>query len=82
MTRAPDWKGDEFDTLLRNNSLSAERLSALLPRRSAGAIEAVRSGIHEFHRKDDSSLLSKMMKARLRAPGMAAECPVCRERVG
>jgi hypothetical protein len=43
------WNSEEFETLLNNPQLTNEDLSILLPRRSAGAINAVRSFIHSYH---------------------------------
>lgn len=76
MKREADWTKEEFEILLQNNSLPVESLSAQLPSRTIDAIKIVRNGIHEFHLKGDSSLLSKMMKERL-----TLICPVCGERI-
>jgi hypothetical protein len=81
MNRAPDWTKEEFELLLQNSALSDESLTARLPRRTVGAIQAVRSGIHEFHQKGETSLLSKMMKKYLRTSGMVLACPICGEKI-
>ncbi len=81
MKRAPEWTVEEFDILLRNISLDAETLSSRYLQRTASAIEIVRSGIHTFHQKGDSSLLSKMMKKRLTKSGTTLVCPICGERL-
>lgn len=66
MARAPDWSEQEFETLLRNPQLSDEEVARLLPRRTLGAIGAVRSFLHNFHEGGDISGLSQMMASRLR----------------
>jgi hypothetical protein len=81
MNRAPDWTKEEFGILLQNNSLASEGFTALLPRRSSDAIQVVRSGMHEFHQKGDSTLLSKMMKETLTHAGIVLSCPICGGRI-
>ena len=81
MKRLPEWTKEEFDILVKNNSLSDESLSTRLPHRTLDAMQIVRSGIHEFHQKGDSTLLSKMMKAHLTKLGSFFECPICGERI-
>ncbi len=81
MKRAPDWTKEEFDILVRNYSLSSGSLTARLPGRTLDAIEIVRNGLHEFHQKRDSGLLSKMMKDQLSKSGSVFICPVCGERI-
>jgi hypothetical protein len=81
MKRTTDWTKEEFDILIQNNSLSGESLSTRLPRRTLDAIQIVRSGIHEFHQKGDSTFLSKMMKEHLTKSGIALACPICSERI-
>lgn len=80
MKRSPDWTKEEFEILLKNNSLSAESLSAQLPLRTLDAIQIVRNGIHEFHQKGGSTLLSKMMKEYLSILGVVLACPICGEK--
>ena len=79
MKRAPDWTPDEFEILLQNSSLSPKDLSPRLPGRTPDAIEVVRNGVHDFHTKGDSTLLSKMMKQCLSKPGSSLACPICGE---
>jgi hypothetical protein len=81
MTREPEWTADEFDLLARNDALSNEALAALLPRRSPGAVAAVRGGIHQFHRKGESTMISKLAKGRLTLPGRVLVCHICGERI-
>jgi len=81
MKQAPEWTPSEFDLLLQNSSLSDNALTKLLPKRSESAIQIVRSGIHEFHSKGDSTLLSKMMKTRLARGGMNLICSICGEKI-
>jgi hypothetical protein len=81
MNRLPDWTPEEFEILLQHNSVPAEDLSIQLVRRSADAVQIVRNGIHEFHKKGESSLLSIMMKERLSKSGMGLACPLCGERI-
>lgn len=82
MKRAPDWTKEEFGILLQNNSLPSEGFFKLLPQRTADAITVVRSGIHEFHKKGESTLLSKMMKETLSKSSIALKCPLCGENLG
>ena len=81
MKRLPDWTEEEFDILIQNNSLSAESLSTRLPRRTIDAIQIVRNGVHEFHQKDDSYLLSEIMKEYLGGSEEVLSCPICGERI-
>lgn len=81
MNRLLDWTKEEFDILVQNNALSDESLSNRLPRRTPDAIQVVRNGIHEFHLKGESSLLSKMMKERLTVLRPISICPICGERI-
>ncbi len=81
MKKAPDWTNAEFDVLLQNSTLSDEALSTRLPRRTLDAIQVVRSGIHEFHQKGESALLSKMMKERLAMRGENLVCSICGEEI-
>jgi hypothetical protein len=76
---ASEWTQKEFDILLQNPTLSDFELGRLLSGRSKDAIQIVRSGIHEFHKKGDSTLLSIMMKKRLTQVGSTCICPICRE---
>jgi hypothetical protein len=64
--RPPNWKEDEFRTLLAHLDLSNQAISGLIPR-SVGAIGVVRSGVKEYHRGGNSGILSKMMRAILAA---------------
>jgi len=45
MKQAPDWTKEEFELLIQNSTLSDESLAVRLPRRTLGAIQAVRSGV-------------------------------------
>ncbi len=77
MNRAPEWTEEEFDFLLHSNTLSSELVCAHLQERTSNAVQIVRNGIHEFHTKGDSSLLSKMMKERLAISVAELACPIC-----
>jgi len=77
MTRAPNWSIEEFDTLLNNSNLDSLELAQQLPRRTPGAIEVVRVGIHSFHAGGDLSFLSKMMLRRLKEKQEQVTCTVC-----
>ncbi len=81
MVRAPDWTEREFDTLLVQHQLSDEDLSELLPGRSAGAVRAVRAGLHAFHRGGHPATLSRMMLRRLEARPGACTCATCGARL-
>lgn len=78
MKPAPRWTKEEFETLITHWHLSDADLSVLIPTRTVGAIQAVRSGIHEFHLKGASTLLSKMMKSYIKR-SQALKCPICGE---
>jgi len=78
MKRAPDWSKEEFETLIKHWNLSDADLSVLIPTRTTDAIKVVRSGIHEFHQKGTSSLLSKMMKTYIEQ-SHGLKCPLCGE---
>ncbi len=81
MKQASEWTKEEFEILVRNISLSDEKLANQLPRRTLDAIQIVRNGIHEYHKKGDSTLLSKMMKDRITKSGKFLSCPICGERI-
>jgi hypothetical protein len=71
------WSIEEFEILLDNPHLTNEELSIQLPRRSAGAINAVRSFIHSFHEGGNDSGLSEMMRGRLEERQGTITCPKC-----
>ncbi len=78
MVHPNEWSADEFETLLTNPQLSDERVSAILPGRSVGAISAVRGGIHRFHGGEPNrGLLSAMMLSRLEASSGSVTCAKC-----
>ena len=77
MTRAPDWSVEEFDNVLNNSNLDSLELAQQLPRRTPGAIEVVRKGIHNFHTGGYLSLLSKMLIRRLKEKQDQVTCAVC-----
>jgi len=77
MTRALNWSIEEFDTLLNNSNLDSLELAQQLARRTPGAIEVVRQGIHSLHTGGDLSLLSKMMLRRLKEKQEQVTCAVC-----
>ncbi|MCL4487327.1 MAG: hypothetical protein M1570_04260 [Chloroflexi bacterium] len=78
MNRAPDWTIAKFEIFLAHNDLTGEQLAELLPRRTAGAIEAVRNGIHLFHTRGDGSMLSEIMRQRIEQNRARLICPVCK----
>ncbi|MGE3755818.1 MAG: hypothetical protein AB7I45_16855 [Planctomycetota bacterium] len=82
MERAPDWTTEEFATLLAHNDLGPDDFAELLPRRSPGAIDAVRSGVHAHHTGGDESLLSGVMRRYLAEHAAELECPVCGRGMG
>jgi hypothetical protein len=77
MTRAPDWTEAEFEQLLAQPQASAEDMHQALPQRSEGAIKTVRSGIHEFHTRGTTTLLSQLLIGKLEDPSTTWTCPVC-----
>ena len=78
MTRVPAWDAEEFETLLEHADLNNETMAELLPRRSVGAVEVVRQGVHAYHRGGNTSMLSQVMLQRLERGSVT--CPVCRVR--
>jgi hypothetical protein len=81
MTRAPNWTEAEFETLLTSPHLSSDALAAILVRRSTGAIDVVRSGIHSYHTGGNISMLSQMMIKKLDQTRSAVICPICKEKL-
>lgn len=81
MMRSPDWTKQEFEILLSNNLLKSDEFVAILPNRSKGAIDVVRQGLHEFHQKGESSLLSNFMKQHIVDSTHAIICPICSAKV-
>ena len=75
--REPDWSDGEFHTLLAHPHLKAEGFSALLPGRTAGAIEVVREGICRYHRGEANALLSRVMLQELAAKKGLHTCGAC-----
>ena len=71
------WNSEEFGILLENPQLTNEELSRQLATRSVGAINVVRSFIHNFHEGGDLSGLSKLMIYRLQQGFWV--CPHCHE---
>lgn len=81
MTRLPDWSVEELEILLNHNDLSSEQFAELLPRRTSGAIEVVRAGVHSFHLGGNTSMLSEMMRQRLKEKNQPLTCPRCRAQI-
>jgi hypothetical protein len=79
MKRAPNWRKEEFVLLARDYSQSDEDLSKRLPNRTIDAIKFVRSGIHQYHDKGKTTLLSKIMKDYLDKPEIPLTCSICGE---
>lgn len=77
MSKAPLWSKQEFESLLQNNHLSDDQLAQLLSRRTAGAVNWVRSGIHNYHRGGNVTMLSKLMLERLQESDGQIICPHC-----
>jgi len=82
MSRMPDWTESEFEILLGNPDFTNEELVKLLPKRSADAIQIVRSGIHYYHRGMDVSMLSQMMLKVLDEGAEGKICPICSSQLG
>ena len=78
--RAPDWNEEEFKTLLDSPDLSDQEVARILGKRSIGAIEVVRAGIHSFHVGGNTSVLSRMMHDYLERRRIPITCPVCKAR--
>jgi hypothetical protein len=79
--REPDWTIDEFEILITHNDVASAQLSRLLPRRTLGAMEAVRNGIHLFHTTGDGSMLSEMMRQQLLQVPDPLLCPTCKAKL-
>ena len=77
MKRAPNWTSDEFEILLKSSSLSDNNLQLKLPKRTIGAIQIVRYGIHAYHTSKNYSMLSKIMVSRLEKNPSELTCPIC-----
>jgi hypothetical protein len=82
MKRAPEWTSDEFEILLKSPALSADDFQLRLPKRTPGAIQIVRRGIHVFHMGKNYSMLSKMMVRRLEGDTGGLVCPICEMPLG
>jgi hypothetical protein len=78
--RASNWTAEEFDILLSGAEATAEDLAAWLPRRTAGAIEAVRAFVHAAHLSGNAVGLSQIMQDRLSARQGTLTCAVCKAR--
>ena len=75
MSRAPDWTEEEFEILLQHPELSDQELHELLPKRTEGAIGAVRGFVCAYHRPKMAFDLSQMMIKRLMKGGwICARC--------
>jgi len=77
MTKKSDWTREEFEILVINPAHNSETLATLLLGRSADSIELIRNGLHAFHTGKNTSMLSKLMLARLEASENAIICPIC-----
>ncbi len=77
MDRNVDWTIEEFEILIRNNSLSSLVLSNQLPLRTHDAVQYVRNGIHQYHIKGETTFLSKLIKDKLVQSRGSLECPIC-----
>lgn len=78
--RAPDWTREEFDILLSGGEWTDEDLARWLPRRTDGAIRAVRAFVHAAHSDGSIVGLSRMMQDRLVTRQGTLTCAVCRAR--
>jgi hypothetical protein len=74
---APDWTVEEFDTLLDGHQLADDVLTARLPGRALGAVQTVRRFVCAYHKGQNTSGLSRMMKSRLATRTGTLTCRVC-----
>jgi hypothetical protein len=74
---SPPWTAEEFDTLLRNASLSDAVLAERLPGRTAGAVGVVREAVHRYHSAGTDDMLSEVMRRRLRSRSRTTMCSKC-----
>jgi hypothetical protein len=77
MKRASEWTSEEFEILLHSQVLPADELPLKLPKRTPGAIQIVRSGIHAYHLGKNPSILSNRMVRRLEGDTSGLVCPIC-----
>jgi hypothetical protein len=78
MKRAPNWTPEEFETLVKSaGDADDEVVCRLDGGRSIDAVNLVRGALHEYHRKGDSPLLSRMMREYLAARRGTLKCPQC-----
>ena len=64
------WKDDEFVTLLQSHGLDDGEAGQLIGR-SAGAVAAVRAGLHYWHLGQPQTMLSRKMTSFLEQVGRA-----------
>jgi hypothetical protein len=76
--QAPPWTAEEFETLLRNASLSDAVLAGRLPGRTAGAVGVVREAVHRYHSAGIDDMLSEVMRRRLKSRNGTTMCSKCR----
>ena len=79
MKRAPAWDAEEFETLLQNPGLDDDAVAELTSRRSVGAVEVVRQGLHAYHTGMNTSMLSEVMKEILARRKGSVQCPICKD---
>ena len=80
MDRAPEWTEKEFKVLIENPEMLDSELAELLPNRTAGAVETVRSFVHSYHSGGNMSGLPQMMLRMLAYRKGSVVCPKCGER--
>jgi hypothetical protein len=76
-SRTPEWTESEFRVLVTSFGVSDSELKSKLPRRSIGAIDVVREGVHTYHVGNNSTILSQMMTDYLSRNHSHAKCPKC-----
>ena len=73
----PEWTREECDILLDSPQVTDEELSNHLPRRGVGAMQTVRSFMHNLHQGGDISGLSLTMRQAIDERRGTVTCPKC-----
>ena len=76
---SPVWMADEFQILLEAPDLAPEALAQRLPGRPPCSIAWVRYAIHEFHSRNDATLLSEGMRRELERRRGQLTCAECKQ---
>jgi hypothetical protein len=78
MPQAPEWTPEQCESALDSPHLSDQALGGQIDR-SEGAVQTVRSFLHNYHRGGDISGLSLPMRQAIRKKQGTITCPKCRQ---